>query len=214
MVHIPADIWEARILQTVEMNVYSLQRLRAVNRGFREVIDARVLALVRSVQEHPFHSKPPDVVAVISDEETNNVYEAHQSSANWVLLGCIADKRDRLKISGEVYSVFSPTVCDVLGKSFMYFWTATMFGKLSLTTSHPVSFSRLARKMFSSNSHQSKPSHKQKALPEAAYYKERDSWITLTAEKLCKTLPRHMNVERCKRQITDILKTAVYTRVN
>ena len=194
------------------MNVYSLQRLRAVNRGLRAVIDDRVLCLVRSVQAHPSHSKPPNVVADISGEETSNVYEAHESSANWVLLACVADKRDRLKMSGEVNQVFSPTVCDVLGKSFMYFWTATMFGKLSLTTSHPVSFSRLARKIFSRNCHQSEHSHKQNSVPEASYFKERDAWITLTSAKLCRTLPRHMNAERCKRQITDILRTAVYTR--
>ena len=93
---LPGEIWDTRILQAVKMNVYSLQRLRAVNRGLRAVIDDRVLCLVRSVQAHPSHSKPPNVVADISGEETSNVYEAHETSANWLLLACVADKRDRL----------------------------------------------------------------------------------------------------------------------
>ena len=58
-VSLPPEIWEKHVLKHTENNVYNLQRLRAVNKGFRETIDARVMAIIETIQQHESRCTPP-----------------------------------------------------------------------------------------------------------------------------------------------------------
>ena len=46
--YLPPEVWHGHVLKHTVNNVYNLQRLRAVNKGFRETIDARVMAIVQT----------------------------------------------------------------------------------------------------------------------------------------------------------------------
>ena len=210
---LPAEIWHTSIFCRTANDVHGLQRLRAVNRSFRELVDARVVALTQSIQQHASQSTPPNVSLHVSTRDLSSTQQALETAANWVLLACVADKRARRERAPEARNI---SVCDMLGKSFMYAWTASMFGKLSLSASHPTAFRPLAEKMYVRQSRRpiwdAHESDRDKT-EQVVFDNNKHAWIRLTTSKLCCALPENADTPACKDKIAALLTRAMFALV-
>ena len=169
--YLPPEVWHGHVLQHTVNDVYNLQRLRAVNKGFRETMDARVMAIVQTIQQHESRCTPPDVNVHVSESDIETTEKARVTGADWVLLACVAEKRSRAKKNGP-----PPSIADVYGKTFLHYITATLCGKMSLTATHPQKLRGLTEAMclrYSQN----------------CMVCIRDEWIALMIKKLAQGLP-------------------------
>ena len=188
---IPEDIWHTHILPHVSNNVYDLQRLRAVNRGFRDVVDTRVMKLVETIREHTSQSTPPDVEIDVTEDEVATTEKAAMTGADWILLGCVAEKRWRQQLNTEKYKIFRASTCDMQGKSFMHYWTATICGKYAGGGAYPTGFKMMVNKMLMrDNDSRSIRSSYMKQIY-LTYARVRNAWIEIMMEKLKHDIPAH-----------------------
>ena len=197
---IPEEIWLNDILSHVSNNVHTLQCLRAVNRGFRQAVDTRVMELITTIREHPSHSTPPDVEVDVTDDEVATTEKAAMTGADWVLMGCVAEKRRRQQLNAETYKLFHASTCDMQGKSFMHYWAATICGKYSGGGAYPPGFKIMANKMLMRDSDCKRKfdklawslttSRQSKQINEK-YARVRDAWIQIMVDKLRHGIPAH-----------------------
>ena len=182
---LPPEVWHGYVLEHTVNDVYNLQRLRAVNKGFRETIDARVMAIMETIQQHESLFTPPDVHMYVSESDMETIEKARITGADWVLLACVAEKRSREKKDGP-----PPSIADVYGKTFLHYWTATLCGKMSLTATHPQKLRLLSERMclrFSRN----------------CLVCIRDEWIALMIKKLAQGLPSDVTTVWMKTMLED-----------
>ena len=126
---------------------------------------------METIQQHESLFTPPDVHMYVSESDMETIEKARITGADWVLLACVAEKRSREKKDGP-----RPHLADVYGKTFLHYITATLCGKMSLTTTHPQKLRALTEAMrlrFSLN----------------CLVCIRDEWIVLMIKKLAQGLP-------------------------
>ena len=75
--YLPPEVWHGHVLKHTVNDVYNLQRLRAVNKGFRETIDVRVLAIIETIQQHESRCTPPDVNVHVSESDIETSPRPH-----------------------------------------------------------------------------------------------------------------------------------------
>ena len=85
------------------MIVYGLQRLRVVSKGFRETVDARVTGLIDCIRNGNF--KECETEPDMPHDEVATAELALETSAGWVVLSCVAEKRGRQQEKPELYKV-------------------------------------------------------------------------------------------------------------
>ena len=220
---LPEDVWIRYVLQHVAMNVNVLQRVRAVSKGFRETVDARVMNLSDSIRDGKMNAggmneTEPDV----QDDEVATAELALETAAKWVVLACVAEKRRRQKEKPEIYKVYQATVCDMHGKGFMHHWTAILCGKLAMTwcrKSIPIDFAKMVARM------EVRPVCKKEmsevlrghlsgktevCMPVEKYDEQMMKWVVRTVGKLAHGLPQHCDRERAVANMTTMLKHAMF----
>ena len=219
---IPEEIWLSNILLHVNNNVHTLQCLRAVNRGFREAVDTRVMKLITTIRTHPSHSTPPDVEVDVTEDQVATTEQAGLTGADWVLLGCVAEKRWRQQFNTEKYTIFRASTCDMQGKSFMHYWTATICGKYAGGGAYPTGFKKMASKMLMRDSVKcptklqarhaqvTGQTHKSR-LTHEKYARVRDAWIEVMMKKLKHGIPAHCDKEHTMAKQKMLLEHAMYS---
>ena len=191
-----------------------LVALCLVNRGFREAVDTRVIKLIETIRQHPSHSTPPDVDVDVTDDEVATTEQARMTGADWVLLGCVAEKRWRQQLNAETYNVFRASTCDVQGKSFMHYWAATICGKYSGGGAYPTGFKIMANKMLMRD-HDSKPKFDKRVQKprvfDEKYARVRDAWIQVMVDKLRHDIPAHYDTVHTMAKQKILLEHAMFS---
>mgnify|MGYP001267005432 CR=1 FL=1 len=219
---LPEEVWSRHVLQHA-MNVNVLQRVRAVSKGFRETVDARVMNLIDSIRdarmnEGGMNETEPDV----PDDEVATAELALETAANWVVLTCVAEKRRRQKKKAEIYKVYQATVCDMHGKAFMHHWTAIFCGKLSCRKSMPRNFAKIVVRMevhdvlkremseILQRPLKAGPFEYEVRKGVEKYDEQMMKWVVRTVGKLAHGLPQHCDRERAVANMTTMLKNAMF----
>ena len=184
--------------------------LRAVNRACLAATDMRVMNIIDTIRRHTSNSAPPNIDIDVTPSELSSVLQAHITAVDWVLLACITEKRSRQADSREIYEIFQPTICDMAGKSFMYWWTSSIFGKLSLSPALPRGFKPLCIKMEFSATNTSLLKKENGVSPKERNMNKK-SWIFLAATKLCHARPRHLDKKLAFDRISSLMTRALFT---
>ena len=93
-ISLPLELWTESIIPRSGNSVHHMQRLRAVNKKFRDKVDEQVLRIINCFQKNQ-NILPFGRIVQILDTEIDSTIQARETAASWILLVTVVEKRKR-----------------------------------------------------------------------------------------------------------------------